>query len=87
MKPDLTYRTSGLFTTFFAESKPGEDAWRTLAEQTNGTGKIFTIHLKSMLQQLRAAGYKVSKVKASPFTMEEIFSQLDALDSLTESRE
>ena len=62
---DLTYTIEGLFTSFIPTSKEGEDAWRQLATQTQGTGKVLTVHLQSTLSQLRKAGYKVRKSKPS----------------------
>tara|TARA_R110000868_G_scaffold407230_2_gene688474 strand:- start:35 stop:277 length:243 start_codon:yes stop_codon:yes gene_type:complete len=60
---DLTYLNQGVFTVFFPESKSGEEAWRKIASKTEGTGKIFTMHLKDTLKQLRNAGFKVAKAK------------------------
>lgn len=56
---DLTYKTSGMFTMFFPDTPAGETAWREIARQTEGTGKILTAHLAGTLRQLRKAGYKV----------------------------
>lgn len=61
--PDLTYSSDGLFVTFWPETPAGEDAWRVIAEQTEGTGKVLFLHLSAVLQQLRAAGYCVRKRK------------------------
>lgn len=77
---DLTYTQQGLFTRFIATSKSGEDAWKVIAEKMNGDAVIFSMHLKSVLRQLRKAGYKVSKAK--PVTkkeMNKIFDEMDAL--------
>jgi len=63
MKPDLTYLNQGLFTAFIPQSKAGEDAWRELAKQTEGTGKVLTVHLPAILAQLRKAGYTVKQAK------------------------
>lgn len=60
---DLTYSTLGLFTLFIPETKAGEDAWRQIAAVTDGTGKILTAHLPSILQQLRITGYTVRKAR------------------------
>ena len=62
-QPDLVYSASGMFTVFFANTLAGEDAWRSIAAQNEGTGKILTIHLQSTLRQLRAARYSVHKSK------------------------
>jgi len=63
MKTDLTYLKQGLFTAFIPESKSGEDAWRELAKQTEGTGKVLTVHLPAVLAQLHKAGYTVNQAK------------------------
>jgi hypothetical protein len=63
MKNDLTYSNQGLFTAFYPESPAGEKVWQQIASQTDGTGKIFTIHLKYALKQLGKAGFKIAKTK------------------------
>tara|TARA_R110002020_G_scaffold334555_2_gene549799 strand:- start:9940 stop:10197 length:258 start_codon:yes stop_codon:yes gene_type:complete len=62
MKTDLTYSTSGIFTTFYPESKHGEIIYNEIIEQ-NGSSKIYTIHLKNVLYQIKKAGYSVKKAK------------------------
>ena len=61
MKIDLTYLKQGLFTLFIPETKAGEDAWREIAKQTDGTGKVFTVQLPATLKQLKKAGYIVKQ--------------------------
>lgn len=61
MKPDLVYLKQGLFTAFVSQSDAGDVAWRELAKQTGGTGKVFTAQLPATLSALRAAGHTVSK--------------------------
>jgi hypothetical protein len=63
MKVDITYLKQGLFTEFIPQSKAGEDAWRELAKQTEGTGKVLTVHFPAVLAQLRKAGYTVKQAK------------------------
>ena len=60
---DLTYETTGYFTVFYPETEDGHNAWNQIAAQTQGTGKVETIHLKSVLSQLRKVGYVVYKAK------------------------
>ena len=70
MKTDLTYLKQGLFTAFIPESPEGQDAWREIAAQTEGTGKVFTAQLPAVLSQLRKAGYTVKQsAKKSPQTL------------------
>lgn len=70
---DLTYIDGGMFTTFVAETKAGEVAWNEAAKKLGGNFKIFTVHLKSTLQQLKQAGYKVSKAKKPSKKLNDIF--------------
>lgn len=78
MQIDMTYKPMGLFTLFLPESKAGEAAWNTLAEQTEGTGKVLTLHAPSVIAQLRKAGYvvRLSKNHCSAANMEEILAEL-----------
>ena len=70
MKIDLTYLKQGLFTAFIPESPEGQDAWREIAAQTEGTGKVFTAQLPAVLSQLRKAGYAVKQSEnKSPETL------------------
>lgn len=67
---DLAYITSGLFTRFAPNTKAGEEAWREMAN--HDATSILTIHLTSVLAQLRKAGYSVAKAKkASAWTSED----------------
>ena len=80
MKPDLVYRKQGLFTAFIPQSKAGEDAWRELAKQTEGTGKVFTAQLPATLAALRAAGYTVSRAKKpSKGEIDDLMAELERM--------
>jgi len=61
---DLEYIKKGMFVSFIANTKDGENAFNTMVEQ-NGSATIQANHLKSVLYQLRKAGYKVCKAKKS----------------------
>lgn len=64
-KTDLTYSQSDdMFTAFYPNTKAGEDAWKTIAQDTDGTGKVLNQHVGSVVQQLRDAGYTVEKMPA-----------------------
>ena len=52
-----------MFTAVLPVSKAGEVAFNQMAEYTDGTGKVLSIHKQSTIQQLRQAGYKVGKAK------------------------
>ena len=75
MKNDLTYLTSGLFTTFFPETPAGEDAWRVMAE-SDGCGAVLTIHLVNVLRQIRKAGLTVGKANPVLVNDDELFAEL-----------
>lgn len=75
---DLTYLKTGLFTTFFAESKGGEIAYKEMIEQ-NKSPKILTRDLKNVLHQLKTAGYTVRRAKKSNLSIEDIFKELDLI--------
>lgn len=78
---DLTYIDKGMFTHFFADSEAGAQAWREMAEHAScaGNAAVLSIHLKSTLQQLRKAGYKVCKAKPDNTSLDDIFKQMDEL--------
>jgi len=63
---DIEYINQGLFSAFIPVSKAGEQAFNQMAVQTDGTGKVLTVHLQSTIQQLKQAGYKVGKAKKQP---------------------
>lgn len=62
-QPDLSYRDEGLFTCFVPNTAQGETAWNELAAKNDGVGKVLTIHANATIQQLKAAGYNVSKAR------------------------
>ena len=78
--PDLEYTTDGLWTRFIPNTKAGEGAWYRIAELTDGSGAILTMHLPDVLRQLRAAGYSVRKARVtlSPDT-DELLAELEGL--------
>jgi len=79
--PDLTYLKKGFFTTFFPETPEGEEAWCEIAAHTEGTGSIFTLHLKQTLKMLRSKGYIVRKAKKPTLTDDQLLDQLGILES------
>lgn len=78
METDLTYLTTGLFTTFFPESKDGEVVYSQMIEQY-GSPKVFTRDLKSTIKQMRDAGYKVSKAKKPTQSIDDILNELETI--------
>lgn len=81
-KVDLEYIEQGMFVAFVPVSKKGEEAWAQIAKQTEGTGKVFSVHKDSTLSQLRAAGYSVRKAKPVKLSESEIDNLLKELDAL-----
>jgi hypothetical protein len=81
MSADLVYHKQGLFTAFIPQSKAGDDAWRELASQTQGAGKVFTAQLPATLSALRAAGYTVSKAKKpSKKEIDRLMAELERME-------
>lgn len=78
MKTDLTITRSGLFSRYLPNTPAGENVWRELAAQTDGTGKVLAIHEASITAQLRAAGYTVSarKPRGPKMTADELLAAL-----------
>ena len=76
---DLTYRRScSLFTMFLPETNAGEVAWRELAAQTDGTGKVLHQQVELTIEALRKAGYSVAKHAETPAAFDDIMlAELD----------
>lgn len=43
------------------QTPDGQEAWKELARQSDGTGKFLAHHAPAVIRQLRAAGYTVAK--------------------------
>lgn len=80
MKADIEYIESGMFITFFPNTPEGEIVWGQLAEATEGTGKVFAIHAKQVIQDMRKAGYTVRKAK--PVSKKDANKMLEEFDEL-----
>lgn len=77
---DLTYTTDDMFTRFYPETKAGEEAWRVIAEQTEGSGAVFNFQAKATIAQLRKAGYSASRrMSSEEMSSEEIDTLLAEL--------
>lgn len=63
VKPDMEFRQDGVFTQFLPNTPEAEQAWRQMAADTDGTGKVLNVHAESVIQQLRDAGYTVGKAE------------------------
>lgn len=74
---DLETIDDGLFTSFFPNTQAGRAAWRVLAAD-DGSGKVLTIHAGSVIQQLRQAGYSVSRRKACAIDADAMLAALES---------
>lgn len=75
---DITYHNQGLFTHFYPHTAEGEHVWRTMAEGV-GTASVPSIHAKSVIAQIRRAGYKISKHKPCKMTLDELLAEDEIL--------
>jgi hypothetical protein len=74
---DFSYSEQGMFTLFLPNTPEAVDAWNQLAEVTDGTGKVFNHHAKSIIAQLKKAGYSVGKAKPVTMSIDDIFNELE----------
>lgn len=72
---DIEYINTGMFTRFMPNTPAGEDAWREMAKE-DGCAAVMSIHAKSVIAQLRAAGYSVAKAKKPTQSIDEILAEL-----------
>jgi hypothetical protein len=64
--PDLYYsKVDELFTSFTPNTPSGEEAWRQMADKTDGTGKVLHAQVEGTIAQLQEAGYTVAEGSAS----------------------
>lgn len=75
---DITYHDQGLFTHFYPHTTEGEHVWRRMAEGI-GTASVLSIHAKSVVAQIRLAGYKVRKHKPCKKTLDELLAEDEIL--------
>ena len=59
--PDFSYRINGMFAFIMPESPAGEKAMPELLKTTNGTGKVFALHLGALKAAMHRAGYTIRK--------------------------
>lgn len=79
---DISYRAvDDMFTQFYPDSTAGEVAFASIAEHSDGTGKVSNQHVESTIAQLVAAGYTVTEASApEPMTGTEEDDLLKALN-------
>ena len=75
---DLTYTQDNMFTTFYAETKAGEDVWNQAAAQMNGVFKVLNFQLDTVLYDIRKAGYTVRKAKKQNVDIDSLLIELEA---------
>jgi hypothetical protein len=74
---DISYRAiDDMFTAFYPNTPSGEEAWKVIASQNEGAGKVLTSHLESTIRQLRDAGYTVAEVVALNVSDNELMDAL-----------
>lgn len=78
MKTDLTYKTDGLFATFYVNSRAGLSAYKELCDKLGGQARVLAIHLPSTLAQLKKAGYGVRNTTRTGKPNSEKFTDSDA---------
>lgn len=77
---DLSFRDSGMFTLFLANTPAGEVAWKEIAGHTDGTGKTLITYRDQVVMQLRQAGYTVSEISGKDVAQvddEELLAELE----------
>jgi hypothetical protein len=63
---DFSYVISGMWVSLFPNTPEAIEAFDgPIAAQSEGTGEFLAIHLPSIRSQLRAAGFTLTKAKAS----------------------
>lgn len=72
---DLEYTHDVMFTRFYPNTEAGKGAWRSMAQQ-DGVAAVLTMHAKSVISQLKKAGYTVSKAKKQTQTIDDILKEL-----------
>lgn len=75
---DISYRDCGLYTRFYPESEAGVAVWNEIAK-TQENAIVLSIHAKSVISQIRSAGYKVSKSKPIKKNMSDVLKELEEL--------
>tara|TARA_R110000868_G_C10972986_1_gene771176 strand:- start:53923 stop:54345 length:423 start_codon:yes stop_codon:yes gene_type:complete len=73
---DISYSKDKMFTTFYSESKDGEEIWRNMAEKMNGVAKVFNFEASAVIKQIRNAGYIVKKSIKPTGTIDDILKEL-----------
>lgn len=73
---DIIYIDQGLFFTLLPESDSGVKVWNELAVQNGGNVKLFHMHAKQLIAQLRSGGYKVTKRKPFKVNADKLLAEL-----------
>ena len=75
---DITYTTGKMFTTFYSESKEGDEIWREMANKMDGVAKVLNFEANKIIHQIRNAGFIVKKAQKTNLTIDEILDELNA---------
>lgn len=73
---DIIYIDQGLFFTLLPESESGVKVWNELAVQNGDNVKLFHIHAKQLIAQLRSGGYKVTKRKPVKVNSDKLLEEI-----------
>lgn len=77
---DIIYINQGLFTAFIPQTTAGEVVFNSMAQDTQGTGKVLSIHAKAVIQQIKAQGYTVGKApKVKALTADDLDGMMKEL--------
>lgn len=60
---DIVYNNQGMFTSFTPVTDAGVKLWTEFVNGNEGHCKVLSIHAKSVIAQMRKAGFSVSKAK------------------------
>lgn len=83
---DQSYRiVDDMFTAFYPNTTAGQEAWKVIAAQCDGTGKVLHSHVESTIHQLREAGYTVGKTAPPDVSDDELIDALCGADPVANS--
>jgi hypothetical protein len=77
---DFLYSDDGMFVALVPQNAKADVAWLQIAAETDGTGKVPSIHFKAVRAQLQKAGYTCRKApKVSQKQLDAIMAELELL--------
>lgn len=74
---DISYRAvDDMFTAFYPNTPAGQEAWKEIAAESEGTGKVFTQQAEGVIAQLREAGYSVAEAELPAESADDLMAAL-----------